>query len=152
MKRVSFNEAKEITKKVLEVSRKKCVVKLPMDNVVFNTLSEIPLLEMMLNLNVVTKEHTEGVIYDKRNFQMVMRIIDGKLLMNGKPDAYAWNTSKVLKAKNKRALGFHSTEGALNYAKILSTIENEYEKEIFTNLLVNRAKDVLYTQKLKIVL
>lgn len=148
MAKVTFETAKEITARVLAVSTAKPMVKLPMDNVVFDRLGEVPLLEMLVNLNVVTKEHIGGTTYDKKNFQMVMRIIDGKLLMRGqdmvdRPDAYAWKTSKVVKAKNKKALGFHSVEGAQTYAQVLGTICNQYERDLFTDLLVNWARDLL---------
>lgn len=148
MAKVTFETAKEITARVLAVSTAKPMVKLPMDNVVFDRLGEVPLLEMLVNLNVVTKEHISGTTYDKKNFQMVMRIIDGKLLMRGqdmidRPDAYAWKTSKVVKAKNKKALGFHSVEGAQTYAQVLATICNQYERDLFTDLLVNWARDLL---------
>lgn len=150
MKKVSFDEAKMVTAEVLQRSIGKLVpmTKLPLDNIVFNRLGEIPLLEMIVNLSIVTKEHVEGTTYDKKNFQMVMRIIGGKLLMRGKdlverPDAYAWKVEDVLEAKNKKTLGFHSTEGALNYAKVLETITDEHERELFTNLLVNLSRDLL---------
>lgn len=146
---ISFEQAKELTKKVFEISAPPVpMTKVPMDNVVFDKLGEIPLLEMLMNLNIVTKEHIEGTTYDKKSFQMVMRIIDGKLLMRGqdlvdRPDAYAWHASKVVKAKNKKALGFHSVEGAQTYAKVLGTIQDQYHRDLFTDLLVNWSKDLL---------
>lgn len=149
MTKISFEEAKVLTSKVLESSAPAvAMTKLPMDNIVFGKLEEIPLLEMLINLNIVTKEHVEGTTYDKSAFQMVMRIIGGKLLMRGqdlveRPDAYAWHTSKVLKAKNKKNLGFHSTEGALTYAQVLSTISEPRERELFTDLLVKWSSDLL---------
>lgn len=144
----TFENAKAITAKVIENFQQRNMVKLPMDNVVFDRLGEIPLLEMLVNLSIVTKEHVAGTTYDKKNFQMVMRIINGKLLMRGedlveRPDAYAWRTSKVIKSKNKKPLGFHSTEGAQNYAQVLSTIQSQYERDLFTDLLVNWSKDLL---------
>ena len=60
MAKVTFAEAKAITAKVLEVSTQKPMVKVPLDNVVFDRLGEIPLLEMLMNLNIVTKEHING--------------------------------------------------------------------------------------------
>lgn len=146
--KISFGEAKALTKRVLDNFASVEMIKLPMDNIVFGRLDEIPLLEMLINLNIVTKEHIEGTTYDKHSFQMVFRIINGKLLMRGqdlieRPDAYAWLTSKVLKAKNKRNLGFHSTEGAMTYAQVLSTIPEQHEKEIFTDLLVKWSSDLL---------
>ena len=146
---ISFEQAKELTKKVFEISAPPVpMTKVELDNVVFDKLGEIPLLEMLMNLNIVTKEHIEGTTYDKKSFQMVMRIIDGKLLMRGqdlvdRPDAYAWHTSKVVKAKNKKALGFHSVEGAQTYAQLLSTIKEQYHRDLFTDLLVNWSKDLL---------
>lgn len=148
MARLTFEAAKELTAKVISLSKQKDVIKLPMDNIVFDRLGEIPLLEMLVNLNVVTKEHINGTVYDKKAYQMVMRIIDGKLLMRGqdlieRPDAYAWKTSKVVEAKNKRLLGFHSVEGAHTYAEVLSSIKDAHERELFTDLLVNWSKDLL---------
>lgn len=148
VKKVTFEEAKQITAKVIELLEQKSMVKLPMDNIVFNPLGDIPLLEMMLNLNIVTKEYVNGTVYDKKNFQMVMRIVGGRLLRKCKdgkerPDVYAWKISKVLKAKNKKNIGFHSVEGAQCYAEVLGTIVNQQEKDLFTQLLVNCPKDLL---------
>lgn len=146
--KVSFEMAKEMTARVINEYAQKAMVKVALDNVVFDRLGEIPLLEMLINLSVVTKEHIAGTTYDKKNFQMVMRIINGKVLMRGqdlveRPDAYAWKTSKVVKAKNKKALGFHSVEGAQTYAQVLGTIQSQYERELFTDLLVNWSKDLV---------
>lgn len=146
--KVTFETAKEMTAQVIAKHAQKPMVKVALDNVVFDRLGEIPLLEMLMNLSVVTKEHITGTTYDKKSFQMVMRIINGKLLMRGqdlvdRPDAYAWKTSKVAKAKNKKALGFHSVEGAQTYAQVLGTIQSQYERELFTDLLVNWAKDLI---------
>ena len=147
--KISFEAAKELTKKVLEASAPAApMLKVPMDNVVFDKLGEIPLLEMLMNLSIVTKEHISGTIYDKKQFQMVMRIINGKLLMRGqdlveRPDAYAWRISKVAKAKNKKALGFHSSEGAQTYAAVLATMQSQHERDLFTDLLVNWGRDLL---------
>lgn len=147
---MTFETAKAHTAEIFEKfsATQKAVTKLPMDNIVFDRLGEIPLLEMLVNLNVVTKEHVNGTVYDKRTCQMVMRIIGGRVLMRGddmkdRPDAYAWKTEKVLKAKNKKPIGFHSTEGALNYAELIQTIPDEDERKLFTDLLVNWAKDLL---------
>lgn len=145
---MTFESAKAITAKVIENFEQRSMVKVPLDNVVFDRMGEIPLLEMLMNLSIVTKEHVSGTVYDKKNFQMVMRIINGKLLMRGqdlvdRPDAYAWRTSKVVKAKNKKPLGFHSTEGAQTYAQVLATIQSQYERDLFTDLLVNWSKDLL---------
>lgn len=146
--KVAFADAKEMTARVIAEYAQKTMIKVALDNVVFDRLGEVPLLEMLMNLSVVTKEHIEGTTYDKKSFQMVMRIINGKLLMRGqdlveRPDAYAWQTSKVVKAKNKKALGFHSVEGAQTYAQVLGTIQSQYERELFTDLLVNWSKDLV---------
>ncbi len=70
---ISFEQAKELTKKVFEISAPPVpMTKVELDNVVFDKLGEIPLLEMLVNLNIVTKEHIEGTTYDKKSFQMVM--------------------------------------------------------------------------------
>lgn len=146
---ISFEAAKELTNKVFEVSdQPKPIVKLPIDNIVFGQLGDIPLLEMLLNLNVVTKEHIQGTVYDKKSFHMVMRIIGGKLLMRGqdlieRPDAYAWHVSKVLKQKNKKHIGFQTVEGAFTYAEVLATIPDPYHRELFTNMLVELKHDLL---------
>ena len=147
--KITFDQAKELTAEILAVSPPAVpMIKLPLDNIVFGKLEEIPMLEMLVNLHVVTKEHPEGALYDKTRCQMVVRIIDGVLLMRGKdleerPDAYAWHVSKVEKAKNKKKIGFHSTEGAMTYAELLPTIKNDHEKGLFTDLLLKWHTDLL---------
>lgn len=146
---ISFDAAKELTQKVFEVSEPAVpMVKLPMDNIVFGKLGDIPLLEMLINLDVVTKEHIKGTVYDKKLFHMVMRIINGKLLMRGqdmveRPDAYAWHVSKVLKEKNKKKIGFQSVEGAFTYANVFQTMPDPHHRELFTNMLVELKHDLL---------
>lgn len=146
----TFEESKELTIRVLELYKDSIipVSKLPIDNIVFGKLGDIPLLEMMLNLNVVTKEHIQGTVYDKSKFQMVMRIIGGKLLMRGqdlveRPDAYAWTITKVLKSKNKKEIGFNSTEGALTFVDVVSNIQDQKEKELFTQMLVSLKNNLM---------
>ena len=83
MSKISFKEAKFLTLKVFKSSASVAMTKFPLDNIVLGKLEEIPLLEMLINLNIVTKEHVDGTTYDKHTFQMVMRIIGGKLFMRG---------------------------------------------------------------------
>ncbi len=40
-------------------------------------------------------------------------------------------------------MGFHSTEGAITYAHVLSTISDPREKELFTDLLVKWSSDLI---------
>jgi hypothetical protein len=146
--KVSFEEAKAITKKVLELSNPVERLKLAMDNIVFYKYGEVPLMDMIFELCIQTKEHPFGTIYNKRAFQIVLRIIDGKLLSRDKdsverPDVYAWPVQKVVNAENKKDIGLHSVEGVHTYTQVLATIKEAKERELFTNFMVNLPKDVI---------
>jgi hypothetical protein len=160
MSRVTFDEAKALTARIIEAYTAAAYTKEPIDNVVFGKLGDIPLLEMLVQLCVISKEHVSGTIYDKSKFQMVMRIINGKLLMRGqdlieRPDAYAWKIEKVLKAKNRKPIGLHpvmATEagdtldvGAAveNYFQLASTITDPRERMILHNFFTQWGTNLL---------
>ena len=49
----------------------------------------------------------------------------------------------MLNQRTRKRWGFHSTEGAQTYAKVLATIHDQHEKDLFTDLLVNWSRDLL---------
>ena len=144
MTKFSFSTAKKMTEEVLKIAHKKPMIKLPMACIFANQFSEIELLECLFHQVVDTKEHPNGVEYDKNIFQILFRIIDGKLLINGKLDAYAWKISKVCKQKNKRPIGPHTVNGMLTYADVVATIKSESEREKFTKILRTWPLDMTY--------
>ena len=72
--------------------------KLQTDNIVFPSWKELGLLGKVLCQKIKTKEQPQGCDYDEATYQIVMRVINGKVLMTGgRPDAYTWKQSKVAK-------------------------------------------------------
>ena len=74
-----------ITELILSKGKQQSCVKLELNNILFPKWDDLGLLGMMLRQCVKTKEQPEGNIYNEAKFLMVMRIIGGNLLMNGRP-------------------------------------------------------------------
>lgn len=114
--------------------------KLPIDNIVFHALNG--LLAKIYRQVVITKEQPEGCLYDNETFQVVMRIINGKILMNNMADCYAWKKSKVQSAKNKRPIGF-SIKGYKALRQLLSIMESKEERNMLKEMLAIFRKDLI---------
>lgn len=138
---------KEITTRNIlarATSLMKPCTKLQMENIIFPKWNDLGLLGMIFRQDVITKEQPEGHIYDEATFQVVMRIINGKVLMTGgKPDSYTWKQSKVSESKNHRFVGVNSADALINLSNILNTIDNEKEKHLFADMMCNLKKDLL---------
>lgn len=138
---------KEITTRDIltrATSLMKPCTKLQMENIIFPKWNDLGLLGMIFRQDVITKEQPEGHIYDEATFQVVMRIINGKVLMTGgKPDSYTWKQSKVSASKNHRFVGVNSADALINLSNILNTIDNEKEKHLFADMMCNLKKDLL---------
>lgn len=117
--------------------------KLQMDNIVFPKWSDIGLLGMMFRQCLKTKEQPDGNIYDEAQFQTVLRVLGGKLLMENRPDTYCWKFSKLQKAKNVRPIGVNCAEAILTMTEVLSTIEDRAEKTMLADMFANMKKDLL---------
>lgn len=135
---------KEATaKRILEVGTKRACTKLELKNIIFPKWDDLGLLGLMLRQCVRTKEQPDGNIYDEAKFLIVMRIINGRVLMNGRPDCYCWKFSKFENAANKQFIGSNSAEGMKNAAILLSEIADESERTLFADMLASLKKDLI---------
>lgn len=122
--------------------------KLQIDNIVFPKWSDLGLLGMIFTQKIKTKEQPDGCDYPEATYQVVMRILNGKVFMTGgRPDSYAWKQDKVLKAISNpsdiRLIGTNSASAVLNLAEILSTISDMEEKKVFADMFCSLNKDLL---------
>lgn len=133
----------EVTNQILAMGTKVKCTKLQMDNIVFPKWSDLGLAGMMLRQCVSTKEQPDGNIYDESVFQIVLRIIGGKVLMNGRPDCYCWKHSKVDSAKNVQLVGTNSATGLINLCSVLDSVTDSAEKSMMADMFANLKKDLL---------
>lgn len=122
--------------------------KLQMDNIVFPKWSDLGLLGMIFSQKVKTKEQPLGCDYDEATYQVVMRVINGKVLMTGgRPDAYTWKHTKVAKIiadpSKVRLIGTNSASAVINLSDVMATIEDRSEKSVFADMFCSLNKDLL---------
>ena len=141
---------KETTERILSLiaGQIRPCTKLPIDNIIFPKWSDIGLWGEIFAMKVKTKEQPNGCDYDEKKFQVVMRIINGKVLMTGgRPDAYTWKISKVASyiedPAQIRYIGINSASAILNLAKTLATIPDENEQLMFADMFSSINKDLL---------
>ena len=117
------------------------------DNIIFPKWSDIGLWGEIFAMKVKTKEQPQGCDYDEAKFQVVMRVIDGKVLMTGgRPDAYTWKAAKVaeyVEKKEFRYIGINSAQGIITLSKVINTIPEEKEQEMFADFFSAINKDLL---------
>lgn len=134
------------TKQVMEIAKdqiRECK-KLQMDNIIFPKWDDLGLLGLIFRQDVKTKEQPDGCIYDEATYRVVMRVINGKVLMTGgRPDAYTWKHQKVESSKNVRFIGCNSAEALINLSGMLETIFDVEEKKMFADMFCNMKKDLL---------
>lgn len=135
------------TRHILEVASSSIqdCTKLQMANIIFPKWDDLGLLGMIFRQDIRTKEQPEGHLYDEATYQVVMRIISGRVLMTGgRPDAYTWKSSKVIdNAKDARFIGCNSANAVINLANALNSIADENEKKMFADMFCNLNKDLL---------
>lgn len=114
--------------------------KVRMDNIVFPKLEEMGILGMFFCQKIKTKEQPNGCEYDEEMFQVVMRIVNGKLRIEHDKkmltDSYAWKISKVVQQIEKgkaRPMGLYSGEALINFSEVLNSIKDEEEKKKFAD-------------------
>ncbi len=117
-------------------------IKVETQNIVFPHWSDLGLLGLMFRQCIVTKEQPDGHIYDESSFQPVLRILDGKVLMNNKTDSYAWKFSKLGSAKNIGVIGTATAEGLISLATVLSSISDDQEKALVAGMFANFNKNL----------
>ena len=113
---------RKIVEYVYENKLQQSCTKLPIDNIVFPKWSDMGLYGQIFSQKVKTKEQPVGCDYSEAKFQTVMRILGGKVLMNSRPDTYAWNFEKVDKIKDKRPIGIGSAMGVINMSKLICSV------------------------------
>lgn len=133
----------EITNRIMELGTPRACTKLELKNIIFPKWNDLGLLGLMLRQCVVTKEQPLGNIYDEAKFMIVMRIIKGRVLMNGRPDCYCWKFDKVDKAKDKQFIGSNSAEGMKNAAALLMEITDDEDRTLFADMLASLKKDLI---------
>lgn len=134
---------KSRTKYIIENFRTVPCTKVETYNIVFPKWSDLGLLGLMFRQHIRTKEQPNGHLYNEDKFQVTLRVINGKLLINNMPDCYTWEFSKLEKASQKEPIGTHSASGLLNLAKLLNTLENENEKELLADMFTKLTADLL---------
>lgn len=133
----------EATNRILAMGTKVSCTKLEMNNIVFPKWSDLGLAGMMIRQCVSTKEQPAGNIYDESVFQIVLRVIGGKVLMNGRPDCYCWKHSKVENAKDVKLVGTNSAAGLINLCGVLDSVTDGTEKSMMADMFANLKKDLL---------
>lgn len=134
------------TKQVMKIAKDQIrgCKKLQMDNIIFPKWDDLGLLGLIFRQDVKTKEQPDGCIYDEATYRVVMRVINGKVLMTGgRPDAYTWKHQKVESSKNVRFIGCNSAEALINLSGMLETISDVEEKKMFADMFCNMKKDLL---------
>lgn len=131
------------TAMIMDMGELKGCIKLEMQNIVFPKWSDLGLAGMMIRQCVSTKEQPTGNIYDEAIFQVVLRVIGGKVLMNGRPDCYCWKHSKVENAKNTQIIGTNSATGLINLCGVLDSVVDATEKSMLADMFANLKKDLL---------
>jgi len=140
---------KEVTAKIfsLAAGQIRHCTKQTIDNIIFPKWSDIGLWGEIFAMKVKTKEQPLGCDYDEAKFQVVMRVIDGKVLMTGgRPDAYTWKAAKVaeyVEKKKFRYIGINSAQGIITLSKVINTIPEEKEQEMFADFFSTINKDLL---------
>ena len=125
--------------------------KMRLDNILMPPFKDFAIFGEILRQVVKTKEDPNGHLYEESEYRMVIRILDGRLLMDGMYDAYAWKNDKVLKELSKYSdgkvpcIGTHDPTGEalLNFAKVLATIKDPAEKKKFAAMISQSAFDLL---------
>lgn len=142
MSKLNKNASTQNILNIVAGHQKPCI-KVEMNNIVFPKWSDIGLLGLMFRQCIVTKEQPAGHIYDEATFQPVMRILDGKVLMTGKTDSYAWKFSKLESAKDVRPIGSNTAAGIITMCEVLSGISDAHEKSMIADMFANLNKDLM---------
>ena len=137
---------KKDSDKILERFLKNAVEykKLSVQTIILPSWDELGLLGKIYRQCVVTKENPNGQIYDELEYVTVMRILGGKLLIDGRVDAYTWKYKKIMaNIEYSYPIGIHSTDALLNLYKILESISDETEKRAFADMMVCNTRDFM---------
>ena len=123
-------------------------IKKETNNVVFPKWNDLGLLGMIFTQKIKTKEQPAGYDYPEAKYQVVMRVLGGKVFMTGgRPDSYAWKQDKILKLisdpSSVKFIGTNSASAVINLGEVLATISDSEEKKIFADMFCSLNKDLL---------
>lgn len=132
---MKLNKAENVAKITTMVAGKiQNCTKLEIQNLVFPKWSELGIFGETIRQVVVTKEQKDGCLYEEAVYQVVLRILDGKLYLNGNLDTYCWKHSKLESAKDVKEIGNTSLKSRFNKRKLLKTISSLEERIKIENL------------------
>ena len=112
--------------------------KLVVDNIVFPDWESLGLIGQIYKQVIKTKEQPDGYYYNENEWQVVLRILRGKIYMTkNQPDTYGWKKSKIQKfidADNVKLVGLTTPEGIVELSKIINTIKKNEDKLIVADM------------------
>jgi len=115
---------------------KKCT-KNATDTIVFPKWSELGLWGKMFPMRARTKEQPEGCDYNENKEHIVIRILDGKLMIGGVPDVYTLEQNKVedwMKDESTKIIGTNSKIAKKNTQKVLNLIKSKEEQKLLADM------------------
>ena len=127
--------------------------KIGVDMIALPKWSEMGAFSYIMKFSVMTAENPNGQDYPFAEFQPVVRIIENKLLFadarrtaGKRADSYAWRFSdieKLVKKGKTKPIGIMSAEGLINLSKVLSSLEDDYDREQLAGMFASFNKDML---------
>jgi len=119
-------------------------IKVPIDNILLPSWNQLGLIGRIYTQAIKTKENPNGQIYDELEYRTVLRVLDGKLLINNKLDAYTWSRKRVKdNIQNAYPIGVHDGKSLINLINFLVTISDQKEREDFADMMANSTRDFL---------
>ena len=129
------------TERILSLGTIQPCIKLTMENIVFPAWDTQSILGQMFRQMIRTKEQPEGCLYDETEYQIVLRVIDGKVFMNNLLDSYSWKIKKVQSA-NTRPIGTISADALLTLTDFLPTVLDPDERKMLADMFVGLNKNL----------
>lgn len=131
---------RETTEMILELAKgqiRKCT-KNATDTIIFPKWSDLGLWSKVFCMRAKTKEQPQGCDYDENKEHIVIRILNGKLMIGGAPDVYTLEQDKVaewLNGEHTMVFGTNSKIAKENMKKVLSLIKSKEEQELLEGML-----------------
>ena len=156
-KMLSTDEALKLTSLLIELANPSIrkYIKLPTDNIIFGQITSVQFLNLLFKQCVFTKEHPDGVFYENAEYQVNVRVVDGKVLRKcsdgvWRLDSYAWKITKVLKQKDIRPIGVHPVYGSehpgealKNLNELMATVKTKEDRDLLYDFFVQWGQNLL---------
>lgn len=130
---------KKATAMILDLAKgqiKSCT-KIATYAIVFPKWEELGLWGKIFTMKAKTKEDPEGCDYDEKKEQIVLRILNGKLLINNFADVYTLEQDKVevwKQDESTKIVGTNSKIAKKNLKIFLDSIKSKEEQELLEGL------------------